>query len=425
MSLPSDTPSLDALNRELALYYGGLAWLVEQCYKPGAGMKMLGITQQQWFDDHSAAIDVGSTEIGRMLPVWYRYAYQNTMSAGYDLRSVDLHDDGPMERLRDMIGLLDHEDGYFIDCLTAAQSDDVVPGGLANLVKHVSARSELDSGGDLSLSDLAILAKMSERSVRNAMVAGGELSANERGEIPNAMAKSWLSGRRGFVATVFKGPAAVSTAEVPDVLEKVELPPFIAARLRSLWNDGEARTWVARAARESGLSAARIEAVIQLPFDIQPSEVPALAKALQVDPVWLNHQVMSALYPEQVDMLLNPRAWSTPEVIEKAAAPEAVTVTLTAGMLTHGYIDLPASAAAMFPSNAFGGRGEGDAAAEVTLIYGPHRTHTDIRSKSSKTISPRKRFSAWLNTELGARVGDRIRIAKTGEREYTLSHVAG
>lgn len=431
-------PSLDALKKELALYYGAIAVMLEQCYRPTAGMRMLGLNEDEWATNGSDAIDVGATEIGKMLPVWYRYAYEGILSAGYSLSDVNTHDDGPLERLRDMIELLDHDDGYFIECLNAAlpRSGGIEPGAgaLANLGKHIVARSELDSGRDLALDQLVVLAKMNERSVRNAMVPGGELQANDRGEVPNQIARNWLNGRRGFVPTVFKEAVGASTADVPDVLDMVELPPFVESRLQSLWKSNEIdhddaahpfERWVGRAARECGLPAARIWAASHLPFDIRPDEVPALARALRVDPVWLNHQVMSALFPDQVDMLLNPKVWATPHERVQPQTTQAITVTLTEGMLTHGYIDLPVAAKDLFPSISMGSRKEGDTGSEVELIYGSHRALTDIRVKSGKTISPRKRFSAWLNTELGARPGDRIRVEKTGERQYTLTHIAG
>ena len=430
-------PTLDALTKELALYYGGIAVLVEQCYEPNAGMKMLGLNQEQWLDERSGNIDVRSTEIGKMLPVWYRYGYEGVLSSGYSLKDVDIHDDGPLERLRDMIGLLDHEDGYFSECLGAAQprDDQVETGGLADLVQRVSARSDLDQGIALAPGQLAVLAQMSERSVRNAMVAGGELQTNENGFIANESARRWLSGRRGFVATQFRDVPPVSDAEVPDALGLVEIPPFVAARLKSLWAHEDpdpilsllpGPAWAWRASKECGLSTERILAATQLPFDIRPKDVKALAKALRVDPIWLNHQVMSALYPDAVDMLLNPTYWATPEAsVAASSVSDAVTITLTASMLKNGYIDLPFSATPMFPSDALGGRTEGDTGSEVEILYGRHQAMTDIRIKSSKTISPRKRFGAWLNTELGARPGDRIRIEKTGDRQYTLSHIAG
>ena len=430
-------PTLDALTKELALYYGGIAILLEQCYQEDAGMKMLGMTRDQWWDERSGAINVYTTKIGKMLPVWYRYGYKGILSAGYSLKDMDICDDGPLERLRDMIDLLKHDDGYFIECLMTAQppEGEVKTGGLKELVKRVDARSALDNGGVLSPDDLAVLAQMSERSVRNAMVAGGELQADENGYISNENARRWLSGRRGFVATQFRDAAPVSVSEVPDALDLTEIPPFVSDRLKSLWSAEGADdfasqlpgpAWVWRASSESGLSNERIKAATELPFDIRPKDVKALAKALRVDPVWLNHQVMSALYPDAVDMLLNPTSWTTTEAsVAESSVSEAVTITLTAGMLAHGYIDLPSSATSMFPSDALGGRSEGDTGSEVELIYGRHRAMTDIRIKSSKTISPRKRFTAWLKTELGARPGDRIRIEKTGERQYTLFHIAG
>jgi hypothetical protein len=427
---------LAGLERELACYYAGIAVLLEECYARGAGLRALGITPRSDYVRLAAEVDVNSTDIGRMLPVWVRYAYEGVLSAGYDHKAMDTTGNGSLERLRDMLHLLRDEDPYFQLCLDAAQADlpeEVAFGGLAELSERVTARHDLDTGADLSPAQLALLANMSERSVRNAMLAGGELKANAKGYVANAEAKRWLQGRRGFVATSQRQLPADAT-QLPEALDAVEIPSFIRTRLLALYGTAETPShtdprlpsWVVEAANTSGLAPERVLAACDLPLDVRPQDCGLWAKALRVDPVWFTHQVMSALFPQQVDMLLNPSAWRAPDAEPAVAAPTTtVTVTLTAAMLLHGYIDLPASASAMFPGDSLGTRQEGDAGTSVTFIYGAHRAETDIRVKSAKTISPRKRFGAWLKDELNARAGDRIRIEKTGEREYTLSHLAG
>lgn len=272
----------------------------------------------------------------------------------------------------------------------------------------------------------------------NALSAGGEggLQAGPDGRIPNGEALRWLHGRRGFVATQ-RRELPSDPRELPDSLDAVEIPPFVYRRLTQLWtpvadeehdrqwvnNMGHAG-WIGAAAMACGLPMERLESAVRLPLDIRPNECDRLAKALRVDRVWLTHQVMVALFPDQVGMLLNPTTWQSDDApADVVNVTSSVTVTLTDKMLAHGYIDLPISAKSLFPEDCFGSRTEGDEGSQVELVYGVHRSQSDIRIKSSKTISPRRRFTAWLNTELGARPGDRIRIEKSGEREFTLTHI--
>jgi hypothetical protein len=268
------------------------------------------------------------------------------------------------------------------------------------------------------------------------MGPGGDLKAGPDGGLESQDALRWLRGRRGFIETEQRQFSS-NQLDLPDALDAVEIPPFVARRLRALWTPAQEHdigsamnrgypAWIAAASRECGLSMERLQAATQLPLDVRPQECDKLASVLRVDRVWLTHQVMAGLFPDQVDMLLNPKAWdASAEAPESIYPSSAVTVTLTDKMLANGYIDMPMSAKTLFPDDCFGSRQGGDEGGQVVLIYGAHRSESDIRIKSARTLSPRRRFTAWLNTELGARPGDRIRIDKTGEREFTLTHLAG
>lgn len=431
----TSTGNLAALENELAVYYAAIGILLEECYMPDSGKRALGLPVQEGLGGMAVRLNVRATHIGRMLPLWNRYAYEGVLSAGYS--AEDVQDEGPLERLRDMLYLLRTDDPYFQLCLDAAQSSsplEVTLGGLLDMVERVHAREALDSGSSLSVEYVSLLANMSERSVRNAMGPGGDLKVEQDGCISNADAVRWLRGRRGFTPTQQRQLPS-NQLELPDALDAVEIPPFVAQRLRALWtpsseNDNSMGNysgfpaWIAAASNECGLSMERLQAATELPLDILPQECDKLAVAMRVDRVWLTHQVMAGLFPDQVDMLLNPKAWDAASEESAHSHPgTAVTVTLTDKMLANGYIDMPMSAKTLFPEDCFGGRGGGDEGAQVVLVYGSHRNESDIRIKSAKTLSPRRRFTAWLNTELGARPGDRIRIDKTGEREFTLTHV--
>ncbi|WP_342130128.1 hypothetical protein [Hydrogenophaga sp. OTU3427] len=424
--------ALNQLESELSIFYGAIAVLLEECYATGSGMRMLGLTDEQWMARHNGSISVKDTSIGRMLPVWARYAYDGVVSAGYDLDDMNAFNDGPLERLRDLLDTLDTESAYFNECIAAARgfNEDAALGGLPDLVAKVIARWNLDMGQTLSPGELALLANMNERSVRNAMGPGGELKVTTNGGIDSAEALRWLSGRRGFVPTQYRNLDKTAQT-LPDDLDAVELPTFVTSRLKAFWTPESASPqtfsmnypdWIMAAARECDIPPDRLYAACRLPLDIDPRDCRSLAKVLRVEVVWFTHQVMTAMYPDQMDMLLNPSAWA-----DDAPTPStpltSVTITLTDAMLANGYIDIPTSASSLFPEDCFGTRATGDTGAQVKLIFGANQADTDIRKKSEKTISPRKRFGAWLNSELGARAGDRIRIEKTGDRQYTLSHI--
>lgn len=433
-------PTVPELERELAIYFAAVGLLMDDCYMPGSSARMLGVKATDGEYKLAPKVDVRATQIGRMLPLWAKYAYEGIVSAGYEQGGFDVTD-GPLERLRDMLNLLQHEDPYFQECLTAAQTFplEVPLGGLSDLVDRVMARSSLDSSGSLSLEELALLANMNERSVRNAVTAigDGHLQVGLDGRIHNEVASRWLHGRRGFVATQNRQmPLALN--EVPDLLDEVEIPPYVRHRLKAIWTPVAASApepkwantmgypgWIVAAAQECGLSIDRLDAATRLPLDIKPLDGDKVAQAIQVDRVWFNQQLMTALFPDPVDMLVNPFAWRADTSDSHASeSVGAVTVTLTDKMLAHGYIDLPMSAKTMFPEDSFKSHKEGDEGGQVELVYGNHKAQSDIRIKSSKTISPRRRFNSWLNTELGARPGDRIRVEKVAERQFKLVHIA-
>ena len=440
------TVSLQSLQHELAGVYAGLAVLVNDCYRQGAGNRMLGGSAESHPGVLIDAVDVTSTTIGKMLPIWHRYGYQGIVSVGFE--PDDIQDaDGPFEQLFALLNVLRFDNHQFDWCLMGAglHRSMAEKSHLAELVKHVSARSGLDCGAEeFGVEELALLAGMTERSVRNATTADGDgrLALLPNGHVSHEEAKRWLHGRRGFVPTQVR--ELPKEFEMPDSLDDVEIPVFVRRRLIALakqktsMNAGHASgddEWLMRASRESGLSVDRLQEVTELPLSIRPQECAGLAKALKVDTVWFNYQVMAALFPQQVDMLLNPASWKTTQPARPDEPPaQAVTVTLTRAMLANGYLDIPASAKSMFPDECFTERtadptlkqaAQEHQARKVELVFGSHREKTDIRVKSAKTISPRRRFTGWFNTELGAKAGDRIRIEKTGERVYTLSHITG
>lgn len=422
-----NTVTLQSLERELAALYAALAIVLEDCFKPGAGAAMLGVdaTQVTRADFYELA-GVRETFLGAQLPAWFAYAYQGRVSIGLSVGHMELVD-GPFERLRDLLGLLNSDNAYFHDCFeTSGTYDAPEHGHLKDLVERAQARINLDRHASMDISELALLANMSERSVRNAVTAEGtsRLVLDHNGKVSSSDAVRWLEGRRGFKATTTE---RADPSELPESLSLFEIPHFLNTELYKKWRDASEGkpTWLADAAKAAGLSSARLEEVCQLPMSVRPHEAAGLAKALGIGPVWFTRQVLWALFPEQMDMVTNPAHWKEEEPVDaEDTSVLGVSVVLTEAMLKNGYLALPASAAALFPEDCFSGREpEKDGSATVELRYGEHVAQSNIRWQSARTLSPRTRFVAWFNKELRASPGDCIRIQKMGERSYTLSHI--
>lgn len=447
---PLAASMLKLLEAELAGYYGALAVLANECFQEGAGDRMLGTSDADG-GCYAERVDIRATHIGRMLPAYAAYAYEGVQLAGFSPDSLERMD-GPFAHLRDMLGTLDARDAYFEDCLIGAGASVEEIGHLQRMVDLVLARASLDQGQPLTIPQLALLAGMNERSVRNATAgADAQLTLNTDGTASNIEALRWLEGRRSFRRTVVRA-VGIGTEAVPESLEGFEIPYFVRRRLRALWDDGDQSghvgDWELKASAAAGLPLARLEAATELPLRIQPVDCPGLARAMKVDLAWFTHQVMSALFPEQVDMLLNPGHWRSPDLLtelpvepgthesismQNAAAAAAVAaaaqvdVVLSPSMIKHGYLDMPASAKSMFPADCLGARSPSDNPAdigEVELRYGTHRAMTYIREKSERTISPRARFGAWFNRELSARPGQVIRVTRIADRVYQLACLA-
>ena len=179
---------------------------------------------------------------------------------------------------------------------------------------------------------------------------------------------------------------------------------------------------ISAAAKTAGVKEEVIQGAIQQPLRLRPEDCANLAKAIHVDPIWLTLQVMRAIYPTPMDMILNPDHYAS-MTKPLPVTGNSIDVVLTKAMVKHGYLDLPSNAKSFFPGNCFGTRKDGDFGAMVEIEAGNDRSQTDIRKKSERTISPRKRFGAFFST-LNATVGDVIRITRTGERTYCLSYVS-
>lgn len=434
-------PTLEQIQKEMRGTFAAIGVLLNECFYTDSGSKLIGATGESGMKGAMNHVDLEKTVIGRYLPIYYAYAYEGRLIPGYE--DELLHWGWNIDRLADFAVIFGSDGSYFDLCLDVVGIDcDNEVGYLQDMIDRLRARHSLDSGYPVHISDVSILAEMSERSVKNALTAegAGRLVADKSGNVENAEAKRWLEGRRGFVATN-KREFPELLSECPEHLDELEIPAFVRDRFAKCFKANELEDlvlWQAsnpdydrayeehpeiiqRIAEASGLPERSIQDAMQQPLRIRPEDCPAIAKAIAVDPVWFTMQVMRALFPTQMDMLLNPTHYQ-PESAGVEIKGNSIDVILTEAMIKHGYLDLPSHAKAIFPADCFGTREKGDTGKLVELRYGGQIEETDIRIKSEQTISPRKRFAAWLQKELSASPGDRIRFTRTGERTYELTH---
>jgi hypothetical protein len=362
-------------------------------------------------------IDVNRYRVGRILPFLYDYAYHGKRGADGAFNWNEW--DGDYED-REVFGyFLDITDADGVFNINGYLDSLIAEAPLRDMLKRADARQRLDAGEQLSISDIALLGGLNEKSVSNALRAEGEnrlaLVSADSEYVENSEALRWLLSRRGgFKETTISN---FSEGSHPDNLTYAELAPFIQDRLKRLYPDDSEDVYLySKAAKVLGWQSKRVYAITEDAGNIRPQDCEALAKALRVDVGWFTEQVMCALFPKQMALVMYGRELE----IESNDESPSIEVQLTEKGIKNGYLDIPAARAGFFPGDCFGGRGSQEKGAEIELRYGGTSRLTDIRRKSSITISPRIRFVGYFNT-IHAKPGDVIKIARVGDRAYELS----
>lgn len=237
--------------------------------------------------DMPGEIDLRKYPISKDIQVYYEYAFDAYMPAGCSLENWG-NEDG--------FKLLVH----FIYANTSSASE-----ALMEMVEQIDARATLDNGKKLSIKQIAVLAGMTEKSVRNAIHLEGEnrlagtTSENAEILVANHEAKTWLSGRRGFKETTY---ANFDDAQ-PKSLSHAEISKFVHDRLFRLYNEpGDNYVEVANQilGRDSGDE--RLGEIMVSTSAIHPQDCEPLANLLKVDAAWFTEQVMRALFPRQIEL---------------------------------------------------------------------------------------------------------------------------
>lgn len=196
------------------------------------------------------------------------------------------------------------------------------------LLEHTQARLALDLGESVSIKQLALLARMTERAVKNATNASGQqrllVTVDTSGQHPfeyaeNEEARRWLAGRRGFVETKFQN-VTERPGEHPECITSLrELGHYLSARWFGLNKTPESIV------AELGWDVSKIEYVINIteePHNIDPRDCESLAKSLLVSVSWFTEQVMRLLFPRQIALILEHSAKQASSPVGQASASE-------------------------------------------------------------------------------------------------------
>jgi hypothetical protein len=238
--------------------------------------------------------DVRQSPIGQDVPVYHEYAFEARMPRGCGIANWG-----------NEVGFKTLEESI------AGQTEDgsnSASGPVYEMVQLVKARLALDNGDRLSIKQIALLARMTEKSVSNALHADGDnrlkgAAANKVDTlVENHEALCWLRGRRSFRETTFPE----FDGEQPETLSHAEISKYIHDRVYSLYGGEEAKDYPDIAIAQLGWEddTQRLYDIFVNTSAIHPMDCEALASLIKVDAAWFTEQVMRALFPRQMELSL-------------------------------------------------------------------------------------------------------------------------
>lgn len=415
-----------------------LATTIDLHVRKGGGSALLGLPTSLRIEDWPAFEDFDLTAIDSLagLEQAYRYGVHGEISG---FVSDDL-EEGNLGQLQALIDLVDSS--WLINRnwgdLHDAHGESDEGAAFREVVKLAMARYRLDYERTLTLDQVALLAGINERSVRNALHLSGEsmllARRDEDGTIvvdkPEAL--RWLRGRRNFKETVRIGsigsnlPAQLTPNEVmPFVRERLELQ-FSISHLGLEPQKQEDYLFDCAAASRGYADGNQIRQLLQQRIStLSSNDITLLAQLALVDKDWLAAQIRSTCLPA-VGKEGSPAVSQPADGLSPFNETEGtLDIRITEAGIRNGYFDIERRYAdRFFPADSFGSRGAGQEGEKVALHHDLSNSpyETDLRVKSAALVSPRKRFSAYF-TAHSAKAGDVIRIKRTGERSYQLVYL--
>ncbi|WP_432742905.1 hypothetical protein ABXJ76_18905 [Methylobacter sp. G7] len=431
MSNSTIDPLLKNLQIELADRIIHLAAFIDSAFGTGNAnvgdrlIELMGDKGISIYGEEPERIDLNNYRIGRTLSFLYNYAYHARCIQGLDWD--DWHGDTLDQVFREFLEITDtygvvtstRNCADWGSSKTSCRSESTWESSpLWEMVKLCDARHDLDFEEEITVSDIALLAGMNEKSVRNALRSEGEhqLVSKDGETVECAEALRWLCSRKsGFRETTF---VSFDKEELPESLSYMELAPFIKSRLEKIYGDFD---WRVNASDFLGYTEDKLWSIVHDIEKLPIKDTQRIAKAIKVDQVWFTEQVFAALFPEQMELILYKNQIEY-EVVPIHQEKPFIEVQLTEKGIKNGYIDIPAKFSEFFPPDCFGDRATGNQGIPIELRFGNEIRSTDMRVKSSITISPRARFGGYLNKVINAKPGDTLRITNVEDRVFEIKH---
>ncbi len=448
-------PTFEAVRRDLVCRLYALAFTLNMSIRGDSGTVMLGLSPELMESEWPGYDDFDLSPFGDMEST-LREVHRYAVFAEQENRFDTDEETGDLGHILALFGLTETTtvQRNLEDITWPHDKPDQPRGGLAEVLALAEARMELDDGRNLSIEQVALLAGIDDRTMRNAMYVQGEGHIGATKEsyggytVTAVEARRWLCRRSDFSETVWVGKSAKTA--IPSQLAADEIVPFIAHRLSVFYEDSYDFSEVRRrifqqeeltddlytvipgsgfvaAGRQVEWSGERVQALVSGGLEnIHPEDCPAIARMLSIDSRWFTEQVMRAKFPEAMQSLA-PVAVAVPLAPSSSPLSEAadtLDVVLTEAGINNGYIDIEMRyATRLFPGDSFGGRAADDRGQTVDLVFDGRTVASDIRIKSKAFASPRKRFNGWFRSQQAA-PGDKVRFKRTAERRYELSFIA-
>lgn len=251
-------------------------------------------------------INIDQLQMGRFVMAMYDYAYQHRYPVGVPMYEFKAE----LEHVEDFV--IDFESEIFFSFLRdpshMREAADADWEALPALYSAAYARLRLDMGESMFIQDIAVLANMAEKSVRNAASTSGDNPLNirsipgvESGDyVDNGEARRWLASRRGFVPTHFESMTAELDHHPESLNSLFELGAYINERWTALNKTPET---VHKELQWHASKFDYLNAITGNPHQIDPNDCADLARSLQISEGWFTAQVMRNLFPRQVELL--------------------------------------------------------------------------------------------------------------------------
>ncbi|MDP1692121.1 MAG: hypothetical protein Q8L49_09280 [Burkholderiaceae bacterium] len=250
-------------------------------------------------------IELAALPVGKTVDAMYDYAF----SARHPLGMTPNHFSDEVEAVEDFV-LSFKSDLFDLFLRDPIHSQGAPQGALESLCLHTRARLYFDKGEMLHLDQVALLAGLNERSVRNATSAADPQQRLHASDdfVENTEARRWLRSKRSFKPTVFPEVSEVP-GEHPNVISNLQdLGRYLDVRWQGL---GKSLDDVVAELGWDKQKAAYLRALPAEPQLLDPRDCEAIAGTLLVSPAWLVKQVMQLKYPRQVELLLQASAMSS------------------------------------------------------------------------------------------------------------------